>query len=89
MGEQEFVGWIRTRNNGRRTSEMRKSNIPLRIVLSISNRTPDKRRFRVQKQDHMLVCDEPRDHREILIKREVVPHKDPNGTLPTRRECAE
>jgi hypothetical protein len=35
------------RNNGERTSEVRKGTIPLRIFHSISNHNPDKRRFRV------------------------------------------
>jgi hypothetical protein len=33
MGEQGFGDWIRARNNGRRTAEMSKGIIPLRIVL--------------------------------------------------------
>jgi hypothetical protein len=47
IGESVFAGWIGPRNNVRRSSEVRKSTIPLRIVLSISLRNPDKRRYRV------------------------------------------
>jgi hypothetical protein len=47
MGEQGFAGWIGGRNNGGITSEVRKGTIPLRIVHSISDHNPDKRRFRV------------------------------------------
>jgi hypothetical protein len=43
----EFVGRIRARNNGGRTSEVRKSTISPRIVHSISNCNPDNRRFRI------------------------------------------
>jgi hypothetical protein len=46
-GEYRLAGWIRARNNSERTSEVRKSIIPLGIILSISNHNPDKRRFRV------------------------------------------
>jgi hypothetical protein len=47
MAEQRFAGWIGARNNDGRTPEVRKSTIPLQIVLSVSNRNPDKRRFRI------------------------------------------
>jgi hypothetical protein len=47
MGKSGFAGWIGARNNGGRTSEMRKRTIPLCIVPSISNGNPDKRGFRL------------------------------------------
>jgi hypothetical protein len=47
MGEYGFPGWTGVGNNGGRTSEVRKSTIPLRIIHSISNRNPDKKRLRV------------------------------------------
>jgi hypothetical protein len=47
MGKQNLASWMGARNDGARTSEVRERTIPLGIVLSISNRIPDKRRFRV------------------------------------------
>jgi hypothetical protein len=41
MEEWRLTGWIGARNNGVRTSEVRKSPILLRIVDSISTRNPD------------------------------------------------
>jgi hypothetical protein len=48
MGESGFAGWIGAKKNGGRTSQMMKSTIALRVVLSISTHIPDKRRFRVR-----------------------------------------
>jgi hypothetical protein len=50
MGKSRFAGWIRVRNNGGRTSEVRTSTIPLRVMHSISHRDPNKRRFRMPEE---------------------------------------
>jgi hypothetical protein len=52
MREQGFAGWMGARNNGGRTSEVRRSTIPLRIVHSLSNCNPEKRRLRVMGPVH-------------------------------------
>jgi hypothetical protein len=50
MWEQGFVGWIEATNDGARTSDVRMSTIPLRIVLSISNRNLNERICRVSQR---------------------------------------